>query len=158
MKRTYVTMMTSAPLLSRALTIPCVIGVMAAAAAPANADIMRTCKSEIAAHCKGVPRGKGRIAACLFAHSAALSGECAADVAELSASRKVSRIVPDSVTELKGTEYEAMLRSACSADATKLCPGVSTNDERVLACLYARERELSKTCKNTGQRVLREIK
>ena len=79
----------------------------------ASADIMSTCPGEIARHCGDVPKGKGRIAACLFAHSEKLDGVCADDVAALASSRSIERIIPRGVTELKGTPYEAELRKAC---------------------------------------------
>ncbi len=124
----------------------------------ASADIMKTCTAEIGKYCSDVRNGKGRIAACLYAYSGQLSGDCASDVKALGSSRTLKRMVPAGVTELKGSPYEAELRSACASDAAKLCPGVSTNDERVLACLYARDNRLSGTCKSTGKRVLSQIK
>ncbi len=123
-----------------------------------GADIMKTCTVEIDKYCGDVRNGKGRIAACLFAYSGKLSGACASDVRALSNSKSLARLLPSGVTELKGSPYEADLRAACTSDAAKLCPGVSTSDERVLACLYARDNKLSGSCKATGKRVLSQIK
>ncbi len=124
----------------------------------AAADIMATCKPEIGKYCADVKNGKGRVAACLFANSGKLGGACAGDVKKVSNSRAVSRLVPAEVTELKGTPYEAELRAACTSDAAKLCAGVSTADERILACLYSREGQLSGDCKTTGKQVLSQIR
>ncbi len=124
----------------------------------ATADIMKTCKSEIGNHCSDGRNGNGRIATCRFSHSGSLSGACANDITALSSSRSVARLVPAEVTNLKGTTHETELRAACTSDAAHLCPGVSTADERVLACLYAHDNRLSGSCKTTGKRVISQIR
>lgn len=131
---------------------------LAVVAGPAHSDIIKVCAAEIKAHCADVPSGRGRISACLFAYAPQIEEPCAASVAEVSSSRSVQRFVPRGITELKGSPYEAELRSACSGDASRLCPGVDPSNERVLACLYAREKKLSSSCRKTGERVMRQIK
>ncbi|WP_078059166.1 cysteine rich repeat-containing protein [Tropicimonas marinistellae] len=142
------------------LAVPPLLAVVliATSAGPALPDIMSSCKAEIGRYCEDVRKGKGRVAACLIANSEKLDGACASDVQAAGNSRSVARFVPSGITELKGTPYEAELRAACTSDAARLCPSVSTADERILACLYARESKLSGSCTEAGKRVLSQIK
>ncbi|WP_421982170.1 hypothetical protein [Roseibium sp.] len=122
--------------------------------APAYADMMAACKSEISAQCNGVRKGRGRIAACLYAHPNKLSAPCAAEVEKVSNSRTTKAVIPAGVQKLSGSQYEGDLVKACGNDARKLCPGVSGN-QRNLACLYSRSNQISGSCKKTADRVLK---
>lgn len=126
-------------------------------AGSAQADIMQVCKSEISGQCKGVREGRGRIAACLYAHSNKLSGGCKAEVNKVSSSGTVKLVIPAGVWKMKGSPYEADLVKACTADARRLCAGVSGN-ERNLACLYSRSSQISGGCKQTAERVLKQLR
>lgn len=123
-------------------------------ARPAHADMMSACKAEIAAHCSDVSRGRGRIAACLFAYTPKLSGGCAPEVKKVSNSRTTQRVIPAGVRKLSGSQYEGDLVKACGGDARRLCPGVSGNN-RNLACLYSRSSKISGGCRTTADRVLK---
>ncbi len=140
-------------LLSTVLAIG-TIWIFADASTPAHADMMAACKSEIESKCNGVRKGRGRIAACLYAHPNSLSANCASEVEKVSNSRTTKAVIPSGVWKLSGSQYEGDLIKACGGDARKLCPGVSGNN-RNLACLYSRSNQISGTCKQTAEAVMK---
>ena len=143
------------PVLQMAIAI-CVFAAFGLPSSVAVADMMSACKTEISAKCAGVSKGRGRIAACLYAHGNQLSGGCKTEVDKVSNSSAAKRYVPAGILSLQGTEYEAGLRKACTADAKKLCPSV-TIVNRVLVCLYSRVNKVSSGCKSEAKRVLDQL-
>jgi hypothetical protein len=86
------------------------------------------CEGDVFAFCQGVPRGQGRIAACLGARWDDLSSTCRDAVAE--ASEKVRRFASD-----------------CADDASRYCAGVQPGGGRVFACLKLQESRVSTRCR-----------
>ena len=124
---------------------------------PAQADIMDTCTAEIANYCPTVVEGRGRIAACLFAHSDQTAGACLADIEVLMQSRTAARFMPSSGNSLAGTELESELDAACATDAGRLCPKIDKGGQKLLACLYAYQRDLTGDCQETSKRVTKAL-
>ncbi|MEP2759012.1 MAG: hypothetical protein ABJP66_08105 [Hyphomicrobiales bacterium] len=125
---------------------------------PANADMMKACKTEISAQCKGVKNGRGRIAACLYAHPNKLSGSCKIEVDKVSTGRTVKLVIPAGVWKLSGSPYEGNLVKACTGDAQRLCSGASRDKHRQLACLYSQSNKISGSCKQTAKRIINQLK
>lgn len=106
-------------------------------AAPTLTDMMKSCKSEVSAQCEGIENGRGKIAACLYAHPNNLSGSCKIEVDKVSTGRTVKLVIPAGVWKLSGSPYEGNLVKACTGDAQRLCSGASRKKRRQLACLYS---------------------
>lgn len=131
---------------------------LAMGADSARADMMAACEAEISTSCSEVRRGRGRIASCLFAYSNNLSQPCAVEVEKVSNGRMVRRMIPTNLRDLEGTQYETDLISACQGDARNLCSGVPRDGRKQLACLYSRENQVSRNCRNTAQRALSQLR
>jgi len=86
------------------------------------------CSEDVAAYCKEVKQGEGRIARCLKDHANDLSPACREHAAE------VKKIVQD-------------FAIACKDDVTKLCKGTQSGGGRILHCLKQHEAELTPQCK-----------
>ena len=121
--------------------------------AAAATGLMTACSAEITANCKGVAEGRGRISACLFAHSNRLAPPCKAEVTKVSNSWAFKRAFPHPET-LQGSEYEAELKKTCGPDLKRLCPGVASGGGRLLACLYAQGDHVSKACRAEEKSVI----
>jgi hypothetical protein len=117
-------------------------------------NMISACKAEIAANCSGVSEGRGRISACLYANDDKLSGTCKTEVVDISNSSSFQRYLPTGVQSLKGSEQEADLRAACTADADKVCTGVKKGNGRFLACVYAQSASVSKECSAAAKFIL----
>lgn len=133
------------------MRIMCAAGLLAASlsALPNTAladNLMSACAADIAVNCTGVPKGRGRISACLMAHDDKLSGGCKAEVATVRNSRVFKRYTPAGGWSLQGSKYEAGLRKACTSDMNRLCSSVKDGGGRILACLYSRSNSVSKAC------------
>jgi hypothetical protein len=79
--------------------------------------------------CAHVPSGHGRVVACLRAHRADLSPQCA-------------RVVGAGAGPKQG------FRTSCGPDVARLCPTVSPGRGRLLRCLRTHERDLSTACRD----------
>ena len=108
--------------------------------------------------CSGIKEGRGRISACLFAHSNKVSAACDPELTKVTSGRMFERMIPHGIRNLNDTPYEADLREACDADFKKLCSDVATGDDRHLACLYAWSNRVSKTCQTEAKTVLDHLK
>jgi hypothetical protein len=93
------------------------------------------CEKELAAYCKDVTPGEGRVLACLYAHADKLSGQC--EFALFDAAAQLER----AVAEL------TYLVNECGHDLDKHCAGVPAGEGRLLNCLNKNEKKLSGRCK-----------
>ena len=124
----------------------------------AAAGLMEACAPDIGSLCKGVKEGRGRISACLFAHSNKVSPACKPELTKVTSSRMFERQIPQGVHSLNDTPYEAELRKTCAPDIGKLCKGVAPGDDRLLACLYAWNTRVSQACRTEAKTVLDHLK
>lgn len=137
------------------LVLPLATGV----ATPAKAsDLMTACSADISSLCKGVSKGRGRISACLYAHSNKLSAACKPELAKVTTGSMFERMIPAGIRNLNDSPYEAELRKACAADISSLCSNVAQGEDRLLACLYAWGDNVSKACKAEAKTVLDHLK
>jgi hypothetical protein len=90
--------------------------------------IREACQPDADKFCKGIKPGGGRLAACLKSHESELAPAC----------QKLVDRVETAVREV---------HEACKGDVEKLCQGIQPGGGRILACLKAREAELSGPCK-----------
>jgi len=126
----------------------------AAEPAPARADIMAVCSSEIGSYCADVPEGRGRIAACLVGNESRLSAACKPEVQALAQRTTRNVLMPQSVRNLLAPGFQAPLPASCEADASRYCSGIAPGDGRVFACLYAREGKVSQTCSAAAEEAI----
>ena len=122
---------------------------LTAQATDARADVMATCTSEISKYCGDVSRGEGRIVACLLGQKSRLRPACLAKVQEL------ARMSPAFVRMVLDSSFRASLPEACAAPAAQFCPGMTTREGRVFACLYARADRVPKACSDAAQQALK---
>ena len=120
--------------------------------------LMTECSTDIASLCNGVREGRGRISACLYAHSNRISKTCRPELTKVTSSRTFERIIPPDVLKMRNTPGEAQFRKVCAADIKARCPGVPAGKARLLACLYAWSHQVSNTCNAEAQSVLRHLK
>lgn len=121
----------------------------------ARADnMMSACEADIAVMCDGVSQGRGRISACLYSNNDSLAASCRAEVAVVSNSRTFQRYLPSGAKSLQGSEQEAGLRAACTADVDKVCSGVKRENGRFLACVYSRSDSVSEGCWAAAKTIL----
>jgi hypothetical protein len=113
-------------------------------------ELIAACKVEIDASCSDVSEGQGRITACLFARNHKLSSDCKAAVA------RATNGVRESLLSMRGT-YGARVRNACRLDVRRLCSGVDSGTQFVLACLYSQSQNLSEPCMNVAKVVLNKL-
>ena len=136
-----------------AAVIAMATGVVSSGGAQAS-GLMSACKADIAKNCPNVTKGRGRIAACLIAYDNRLSGPCKTEVTKISKSRTYRKFVPASLRSSdRGPQLEAELRKVCTSDIGRLCPGVRTGKGRILACLYSRSGNVSKTCSSAAKQI-----
>jgi hypothetical protein len=93
------------------------------------------CEKELAAYCKDVTPGEGRILACLYAHEDKLSGQC--EYALFDAAAQLERAVATL----------AYLVNECGDDLEKYCVDVPAGEGRLLDCLDQNEKKVSRRCK-----------
>ena len=96
--------------------------------------VLTGCKQELAAHCKAVTPGRGRILACLYAYSDKLSGQC--EYALYDASIRLERAVA-------GLSY---VINECKDDLRQYCAAVQAGEGRLLACLKKNEKSVQRRC------------
>jgi len=94
------------------------------------------CKKELAAYCKDVTPGEGRVLACLYAHEDKLSGRC--DYALYDAAAQLDRAV----------NALAYVAEECGDDMDKYCAEVPTGEGRLLDCLEKNEKNINSRCKD----------
>jgi Cysteine rich repeat len=87
------------------------------------------CSDDVQQFCQDVKVGQGRIAKCLQQHEAQLTAACRA------------------YAKQKRAEFTEA-KSACTADAKRLCPEVKAGQGRVAACLKGHEADLSPACRD----------
>jgi hypothetical protein len=90
----------------------------------------RACRADVSQFCAGVDPGAGRVIGCLNQHQLELSPSCQAYTSKLSEAR----------------ERVSVLRTACKADAERVCKGVPAKAGPLLECLQANEANLSAEC------------
>jgi hypothetical protein len=91
---------------------------------PASYGQAGACADEIARYCSSVPRGGGRVRACLKKHEADLSAGCKQQIG--AASKRID---------------------ACRADIEKHCTNSQPGPGALRACLLEHRDELSRDCK-----------
>jgi hypothetical protein len=101
---------------------------LAALLAAGAARAEDACRADVERFCAGIPKGGGRIAACLKANEAYVSPECKADLA--SVARKVKEV-----------------GAACSDDVRSYCADVVPGKGAVLRCLAGNEASLAPRCR-----------
>ena len=106
--------------------------------ATAAQDLVETvtkgCEKELTSYCSNVTPGKGRILACLYAHSDKLSGQC--EFALYDAAVQLERFVA-------ALSY---LANECGDDLDKFCSGVEMGEGRLLKCLDDNAEKISGRC------------
>jgi len=104
--------------------------------------VAKGCQKELAAYCKDVTPGEGRILACLYARADKLSGQC--EYALFDAAAQLERAVG-------ALTY---LASECGDDLEKHCADVHAGEGRLLDCLDKNKKKTSSRCrqalKDTG--------
>ena len=120
----------------------CTIAVTFAFASPAALAqetlleyVLDACDSDIVAYCDQVTPGEGRLLYCIAAHEDKISGECAFALYDAGA---ILQELADAI---------AYLAESCESDIETFCADTPLGEGRILACLTAREGELSDTCK-----------
>ena len=96
----------------------------------------KACRSDTEQFCAGVEPGGGRVFGCLAQHQFELSSSCDAFVTRIAEAK----------------ERIATLRSACTADVERLCPGLPPRTGPILECLKDHEASLSSGCNAAGLR------
>ena len=91
------------------------------------------CAGDAEKLCKGIPPGRGRLAACLKSHESELTPECRAAGQQLRG-------------QGGGDMREKM--QACRGDAQKLCKDVPRGGGAVARCLADHQGELSQPCRD----------
>ncbi|HET9594142.1 MAG TPA: cysteine rich repeat-containing protein [Anaeromyxobacteraceae bacterium] len=91
----------------------------------------QACRADVEAYCPFVDPGRGRILGCLNQNQLDLSGTCQAMVGRLNDAR----------------DRVGVVRSACAADAARLCAGVTPEAGALLECLQTNEGQLSRECR-----------
>ena len=96
--------------------------------------VLNGCKKELVSYCSTVTPGRGRIAACLFAHNDKLSEQCGG------------------AFEVGLVQLEVILSTVsyvveqCSDDLDKHCQGVVVGGGRIQQCLAKNRAQLEKKC------------
>ena len=121
-------------------------------ATDARADLMTACASEISRYCADVSEGRGRISACLVGQMSQLGSACLPEVQAVGQ----SRLTPGYVRKLFDPAFRAPLPQACEAPAAQFCPGMTSGEGRVFACLYARSDRVPKACSDAAQATLKQ--
>ncbi len=131
---------------------------MGAASPVYAAGLMDACSADIASLCKDINKGRGRISACLYAHSNKVSAACKPELSKVTSGSTFERMIPAGIRNLNNTPYEAGLRKICAADIKAFCPDVAAGEDRLLGCLYAWSNRVSKACRTEAKTVLDQLK
>lgn len=97
-------------------------------------NLYEACAYDISYHCADVEPGDGRIASCLYAHTATLTDNC------FVATDGVSRLMEKFFDQL-GT-----LKAVCAQDVAAHCATEEVGDGRILKCLSNTD-AISKDCR-----------
>jgi outer membrane protein OmpA-like peptidoglycan-associated protein len=95
----------------------------------------QTCGKDIAAHCKTVNLGGGRMTQCLQKNQAAISASCKASIADMKA-----------LLATRATARAAVMK-VCDTDIRRLCPGVQQGDGNLMECFYKAKQNASAACR-----------
>ncbi|MGB0694321.1 MAG: cysteine rich repeat-containing protein [Rhodospirillaceae bacterium] len=103
---------------------------------PAHAQTIQfeQCQEDIAFYCQDVEPGDGRLAACLYAHTATLSDDCFAATQGIA-------VALEGMFDRLSNIYEA-----CSGDIQTHCAGEEVGEGRLVKCLAGQEAALSEAC------------
>jgi hypothetical protein len=102
-----------------------IVAIMTPVAAPiARADLRRACMADYLKFCAGVAPGEGRVARCLQANRASLSGAC-------------------------GDAFAAV--TSCRPEIERHCRGVQEPSE-IKTCLLKNDAAISETCRRNMSR------
>lgn len=96
-------------------------------------NLYESCAYDISYHCAEVAPGDGRIASCLYAHTATLTDACYA--------------ATDGVSRLMETFFDRLgtLKEVCTQDVATHCASEEIGDGRILQCL-SDTKAISKNC------------
>lgn len=97
--------------------------------------VLDGCQNELAAFCKDVTPGQGRLLACLYAHQDKLSGRC--EYALYDAGAQLQRA-------LAALTYVA---NECRADLQAFCSNIAPGEGRLLKCIEENDAKVSNRCK-----------
>jgi hypothetical protein len=97
-----------------------------------SARAQDACRADVQRLCPDIPKGGGRIQACLRANQDKVSPECKTEMASIR--RKVKEV-----------------GEACAADVEAYCAGVKPGGGNVLRCLAANKGTLSPRCQGVVQ-------
>lgn len=122
------------------------------------AGLMDVCSADIASLCKDIKKGRGRISACLYAHSNKISAACKPELSKVTSGSTFERMIPSGIRNLNNTTYEAGLREICAADIKSFCTNVVAGEDRLLGCLYAWSDRVSRACRTKAKTVLDQLK
>jgi hypothetical protein len=113
-------------------------------AAPVHALPWRAlaCRSDFDRFCRDVPRGGGRVLACLRQNLADLSPDCRQFVDSVK--------LPEGATH-GGLEFALAVHRECSSEIDKYCADVPVGGGKILDCLEGHEAALSPACKGALQ-------
>ena len=96
--------------------------------------VLKGCKKELVSYCSTVTPGRGRIAACLFAHNDKLSEQC------------------DGALEVGMVQLSIILSTVsyvveqCYSDLDEYCEGVVIGGGRIQQCLSQNRDKLEQSC------------
>jgi len=96
--------------------------------------VLDDCAPELEDFCSTVSAGRGRIAACLYAHNDQLSDQCSISLSVGLVQFKMILAAIDHVEQ------------QCRSDLGKLCDGVEIGGGRVYQCLTDNKDKLNKSC------------
>lgn len=96
--------------------------------------VLDDCAPELEDFCSTVSAGRGRIAACLYAHNDQLSNQCAISLSVGLVQFKMILAAVDHVV------------LQCRGDLDKLCDGVEIGGGQVYQCLTDNKDKLNKSC------------
>jgi hypothetical protein len=134
-------------------------GVEARAQQPSQAQaeaIRQSCRVDYQSYCASVPTGGQAALACLQQHRSSLSAACRKAVAAASpsgapatAGSAAPSTAPAQHTAVSPRQELALVRSECSADYRRYCPGVRPGGGRALACLSDHQESVSQGCRQS---------
>jgi Golgi apparatus protein 1 len=108
--------------------------------------VLRGCKKELVSYCSTVTPGRGRIAACLFAHNDKLSEQC------------------EGMLEVGMVQLSLILSTVsyvveqCYRDIDKHCEGVVIGGGRLHRCLAQNRDKLEKNCEAVFTQAEKDLK
>jgi hypothetical protein len=106
--------------------------------------IKKGCETELAAYCKNVTPGDGRVLACLYAYGDKLSGKC--EFALYDAAVQLER----------GVSSLSYVANECARDLDTLCSSVAMGDGRLLECLNKNKAKIHPRCKEALMEIIEE--